>query len=106
MLQVSLGPVGSLLAAASQVTGVVPQHPGPTHWHNCCLTALLPVPCHASGYESWDLGDTSVTLHFWSRPREHLAGQKPCTVIWNPCTQGPFLSIGQSWVGDVRGFQA
>lgn len=106
MLWVSLGPVASLLAAASQVTGVMPQHPGPTHWHNRSLAVLLPVPCHASECESWGLGDSSVTLHFWSRPREHLAGQKPCAVIWDPCTKGPSLSVGQGRVGEVRGFQA
>lgn len=83
MLQASLGPVASLLAAAPQLMGAMPQHSGPAHRHSDRLAALLPVPCHASGYGSWGLGDSNATLRFWSPPREHLAGQKPRAVIWD-----------------------
>lgn len=84
MLQVSLGPVVSLLAAAPQFVGAMPQDPGPAHQQSNWLAALLPVPRHASGCGSWGLGDSIATLCFWSSPREHLAGQKPRAVIWDP----------------------
>lgn len=104
MLQASLGPVASLLAAAPPFMGAMPQHSGPAHWHSDWLSALLPVPHHASRYGSWGLRDSNATLCFWSPPRELLAGQQPHAVIWDPCDvpRAPLPAQAR----EVRGFQA